>query len=99
MAFQPTPMLSSSTVEIGSEPSDRALTCLTLTSDGSVTLNTLEPILPSEKKKYEETVTSPVAPTPGEDDYPDGGFAAWCVVLGVSRFNHLVFSDFFDARA
>jgi len=99
MAFQPTPMLSSSTVEFGSELSDRTLTCPTLTPDGSTALNNPE-VQPSEKKEYEETVTSPVALTPGEDDYPDGGFTAWCVVLGVSQFNYFfVFSDFFDARA
>jgi len=81
MAFQPTPMLSSSTVEMDSESSDRAPTGLT--SDESTALNTPE-VRPSEKEEYEETITSPVAPTPGGDDHPDGGFTAWCVVLGVS---------------
>ena len=85
MAFQPTPMLSPSTVEMGSELSDRAST--TLTSDDSTVLNTSEVRL-SEKEEYEGTVASSVAPTPGGDDYPDGGFAAWCIVLGVSQFNY-----------
>jgi len=84
-------MLSSSTVEMGSELSDRGLAGLT--SDGSTTLNA-PGVLPSEKRGYEETVASPVALTPGGDDCPDGGLAAWCVVLGVSRFNHsLAFSN------
>jgi len=92
MAFQPTPMLSSSTIEVGSELSDRALTGLA--SDDSITLNISE-VRPSEKKEYEETVASQVTPTPDADDYPDGGVAAWCVVLGVSRLNHsFVFSNF-----
>jgi len=91
MALQPTPMLRSNTIEMGPELSDRALTGLT--SNRSTALNTPEVPL-SEKKEYEETVASPVAPTLGEDDYPDGGFTAWCVVLGVSQSNNLlVFSD------
>ena len=85
MVFQPTLMLSSSTVEMGSELSDRASTGLT--SDDSTTLNT-PGVRPSEKEECEETVASPVAPTPDGDDYPDGGFAAWCVVLGVSQSDH-----------
>ena len=89
MALQPTPMLRSNTVEMCPELSDRASTGLT--SDRSTALNIPGDLL-SEKKEYEETVASPVAPTVGEDDYPDGGFTAWCVVLGVSQFNHpLVF--------
>jgi len=85
-------MLRSNAIGIGPELSDRVLAGLT--SDRSTVLNT--PGVPlSEKKEYEETVASPVAPTPGEDDYPDGGFTAWCVVLGVSQFNHLLVpSDF-----
>jgi len=85
-------MLSSSTIEMGSESSDRALTGLA--SDDSITLSTPE-VRPSEKKEYEETVPSQVAPTPDADDYPDGGFTAWCVVLGVSKLkNFLVISNF-----
>ena len=87
MALQPTPMLRSNTVEMCPELSDRASTGLT--SDRSTALNIPGDLL-SEKKEYEETVTSPVAPTLGEDDYPDGGFTAWCVVLGVSQSNDLV---------
>lgn len=41
---------------------------------------------PSEKKEDEETEVSPVAPAPGPGDFPDGGFAAWSVAVGVSRF-------------
>ena len=75
MAMQPTPTLRSSTVEKDSESKDRPLTCLT----------TAESMAASEKKDDEETVVaSPVAPTPGAGDFPDGGFAAWCVVVGVS---------------
>ena len=86
MALQPTPMLRSSTVEMDSESNDRALT--RLTSHESTALNTSED-RPSEKKEdEEETVASPVAPAPGPGDFPDGGFAAWCVVVGVSRLNH-----------
>ena len=98
MALQPTLMLRSNTIEMGPELSDRVLAG-SLTYDRSTALNTPEVPL-SEKEEYEETVASPVAPTVGEDDYPDGGFTAWCVVLGVSQFNHLlIFSDFVDAHA
>ena len=91
MAFQPTLMLSPSTVEMGSESSDRAST--SLISEESTVLNTPE-VRPSEKGECEETVASPVAPIPDEDNYPDGGFTAWCVVLGVSQSNHsLIFSN------
>jgi len=90
MAFQPTLMLSPSTVEIGSESSNRAST--SLTSGESTALDTPE-VRPLEKGEYEETVASAVATTPDGDDYPDGGFTAWCVVFGVSQFNNsLVFS-------
>jgi len=83
-------MLSSSTVEMGSESSTRISTGLA--SDDSAVLN-ISRVRPSEKQEYEEPVVSPVAPTPSVDDYPDGGFTAWCVVLGVRQFNHfLVFS-------
>jgi len=92
MAGQPTSMLSSSTIEIGLELGTRASTGLT--SNDPTVLNTLGARL-LKREKYEEIVASPVAPTPGGDDYPDGGFTAWCVVLGVSQFNHsLVFSVF-----
>ena len=76
---------------MGSESvSDRVSTGL---SDDSTALNT-SGVRPSEKQEYEDTVASPVAPTPGGDDYHDGGFTAWCVVLGVSQLDHsLVFSN------
>jgi len=90
MAFQQTLMWSSSTVGMGSESSTRASTGLT--SDDS-TASSTPGVRSPDKEEYEETVASAVAPTPGGDDYPDGGFTAWCVVLGVSQFNHiLVFS-------
>jgi len=83
-------MLSSSTVEMDSESSTRASTGLA--SDDPTVLN-ISGVRPSEKQEYEETVASPVPPTPGVDDYPDGGFTAWCVVLGASQLNlFLVFS-------
>jgi len=85
MALQPTPMLRTSTVKMGTGSSDRELAGLA--SDGSTALDTPEVWSP-EKEEYEETVVSPVAPTPGRDDYPDGGFTAWSVVLGVSKLNH-----------
>ena len=92
MAGQPTPMLSSSTIEMGSESDTRTSTGLT--SDDPTALNT-PAAQPLKREGYQETVASPVAPTPGRDDYPDGGFAAWCVVLGVSQFNHsFIFSVF-----
>lgn len=37
-----------------------------------------------EKTVDEETEASPVTPTSNVDDYPDGGLAAWLVVVGVS---------------
>jgi hypothetical protein len=42
---------------------------------------------PSEKKEEEdeETVASPVAAAAPTDDFPDGGLAAWGVVVGVSQ--------------
>lgn len=54
---------------------------LTPTSDGSVMSKFVED-RPLEEK--EETGTSPVLTTSDVDDYPDGGLAAWSIVLGVS---------------
>ena len=74
-------MLRSSTVEMDLESNDRVPTGLP--SEESTALNT-----PSEKKDDEETVSSPVSPTPpGTGDSTDGGLAAWAVVLGVSQSN------------
>lgn len=81
MTAQQTP--ASKSVDL--ESSERALA-----SGGSTTSNILED-RSSEKKESEEIAASPVAPTPGAGDFPDGGFAAWCVVLGVSQ---LAFSSF-----
>ena len=57
---------------------------LTPTSDGSVILKFAEDRPVEEKEEDEETGTSPVLATPDVDDYPDGGLAAWSIVLGVS---------------
>lgn len=35
-------------------------------------------------EKAELDQVSPVISTSDADDYPDGGLAAWCVVVGVS---------------
>ena len=59
-------------------PSER-----TPTSDGSVTLKFVED-RPSGEKEDVEIEASPVLSTPDLDDYPDGGLAAWSIVLGVS---------------
>lgn len=94
MVHQPTPMLRSSTVEKDLESNDRVPTGLP--SEESTELNT-----PSEKKDDEETVSSPVSPTPpGAGHSTDGGLAAWAVVLGVSQSNrfplHCLFEFFPD---
>ena len=59
-------------------PSER-----TPTSDGSVTLKYVED-RPLDEKDEEIIEASPIFCTPDLDDYPDGGLAAWSVVLGVS---------------
>jgi len=56
---------------------------LTPTSDGSVTLKFVED-RSLEEKGEEEIGGNPVLATPDVDDYPDGGLAAWSIVLGVS---------------
>jgi len=58
------------------EPSER-----TPTSDGSMMLKFVEGRSLEEKEEIE---VSSALPTPDVDDYPDGGLAAWCIVLGVS---------------
>jgi len=63
-----------------------------LTSGESTTSNVWENRL-SEKKEDEGIVASPVDPTSDVGDYPDGGFAAWCVVLGVSQFTFSFFAS------
>lgn len=54
------------------------------TYDGSVTLDAVDDQTLEEKVEDEGIEIGPVLPTPDGDDYPDGGLAAWCVVLGVS---------------
>lgn len=54
------------------------------TSDGSVTVS-IPDDRPSEKKEEEDLEVAPVIPKSEADDCPDGGFAAWCIVLGVSK--------------
>lgn len=63
---------------MGSRLNDRTPT------DESMTLNTVEGRQLEEKTEDEEKVASPVTPTPDADEYPDGGLAAWCIVVGVS---------------
>ena len=74
MVSQQTPVSTSTELE----SNERGLT--------SSEFTTLEDRL-SEKKEDEEIATSPVAPTPNGGDFPDGGFAAWCIVLGVSSIS------------
>ena len=57
------------------------------TFDSSATLRSSGTRL--SEKKDEEAMASPVSPAPDADDFPDGGLAAWLVVLGVSS---LIFS-------
>lgn len=56
---------------------------LIITPGESTTLN----ILGSEwsERKEDEKESSLASPTSDACDFPDGGFAAWCVVLGVSQ--------------
>ena len=42
---------------------------------------------PSGEKEDEKMEASPVVPASDASDYPDGGLAAWCIVLGVSQFS------------
>jgi hypothetical protein len=74
-------MWTSDAVEMGLGPNER-----TPTSDESMTLNIVEdqPLEEKEKEEGEEIRVSPITTTSDVDDYPDGGLAAWCVVLGVS---------------
>jgi len=54
------------------------------TFDESMMLEILED-QPSGEKEDEKMEASPVVPASDVSDYPDGGLAAWCVALGVSR--------------
>ena len=58
------------------------MTCV-LKSDGSVTLGGTTEDGPSEGKEG-EIEAGPVTSEFDADDYPDGGLAAWSVVLGVN---------------
>ena len=80
-------MLTSNTVGTGSRP-----TISTSTSDGSLTLNIVEGQSLDGKAELDEA--NPVISTSDADDYPDGGLAAWCVVVGVSSFPFPEFLDF-----
>lgn len=64
---------------MSSESNDRRLT-----SDGSVTVNVPEDQLLEKKEKEDDddVEASPSTPAPRMDDFPDGGAAAWMVVLG-----------------
>jgi len=93
MAVQRTPTSTLNTAEVDLESNERVLA-----SDESMTLDAPES-RPSETKEGKEIETSPVTvSTPGASDidYPDGGLAAWCVVLGVSQMAVLAFSIFFS---
>ena len=52
------------------------------TSDESVTLHSLESR--RSETRDEKTKAGPLSPALDEDAFPDGGLAAWLVVLGVS---------------
>jgi len=67
------------TVGLGSRTSE-----LTPASDGPMMLKVVEDRLSEEKERGEEIEVSPVLTTSDVDDYPDGGLAAWSIVLGVS---------------
>jgi len=92
MAVRQTLTSTLNTAEIGLESNERVLT-----SDESMTLDALES-RPSETKEDKEIEVSSVVSTPGASDidYPDGGLAAWCVVLGVSQMAILASSSFSD---
>ena len=92
MALQRLPMLTSNTLEMGSRP-----TISTSTSDGSLTLNIVEGRSLDGKTELDEA--NPVISASDADDYPDGGLAAWCVVVGVSSFPFPRLLDFTDEVA
>ena len=55
------------------------------------------PVSPSEtKNEDEECKLGPIVAISPTDDTPDGGFAAWCVVLGVRPSNFLCFLGLAD---
>ena len=84
MAFRQTPGSTSNTVASdGQMPNSGAMT-LSIPEDGSL------------GGKEDETEVSPVIFTSDVDDYPDGGLAAWSVVLGVSPLTNPRLSDFAD---
>lgn len=80
MAPQQSPIYTPNTAETASESNEQGLT-----SAESVTAKFPEDRLSEKEKRDPET--SPAIPMGGVgvDEYPDGGFAAWCVVLGVSK--------------
>jgi hypothetical protein len=71
MASQQSPTPTPTTVEAGSESHEQRLS-----PDESVTLDV---------KEEEDLEASPAIPTAAVDDFPDGGLAAWSIVLGVSE--------------
>lgn len=78
MLPQQSVMYTPNTAETGSGSNERGLT-----STESVAAKVSEDRL-SEKEK-EDVEASPAILVGAVDDYPEGGFAAWCVVLGVSK--------------
>ena len=79
MVIQQTPAPTSDDMETDLEPKG-----LIMTPGEPTTLNILGSEWP-ERKKDEEEEASSASPTSDAYDFPDGGFAAWCVVLGVSQ--------------
>lgn len=72
--FNPIPMPIFDAIEMGGLESQKQLQISTST------LDTLEDPPPKDK----EVKISPIVVTLIQaDDYPDGGLAAWCIVLGV----------------
>lgn len=71
--------LTPSTVEMDLGPNEQLST-----TAGSIKSNLLDD-RPSEKKDGEEIEARPAVPPPSAGDFPDGGPAAWCVVVGVSH--------------
>ena len=94
MGLQLTLVSTPNTLETDLESSERVWT-----PGESTTIHTLEDRSLEKKEEGEEIEPSPTIPTSDADDYPDGGFAAWLVVMGVSRLSISSIFKFFDARS
>ena len=82
MGLQLTLVSTPNTLETDLESSERVST-----PGESTTIHTLEDRSLEKKEEEEEIEPSPTTLTSDADDYPDGGFAAWLVVMGVSRLS------------